>query len=96
MENVRNRRRIDLLSTGKQIRKFAAQPTFKSTRTFHADLVALERYKPIVMLNKPIFIGLCVLELSKVGVSDFDSITDYSITDYCINFCRHCMTDIVV
>ena len=66
MENVRNRRRISLVSDDVQLRKFVAQPTYKCARTFHADLVALERYKPTVVLNKPIYIGLCVLELSKV------------------------------
>ena len=66
MENVRHRRRINLVSDDGQLRKFAAQPTFKCAKTFHADRVALERYKPTVVLNKPIYVGLCVLELSKV------------------------------
>ncbi len=66
MENVRNRRRIDLLNDKEKLVKLVALPTFKSTRTFHDDLVALERYKPTVVLDKPIYIGLCVLELSKV------------------------------
>ena len=68
MENVRHRRRINLVSDDGQLRKFTAQPTFKCAKTFHANLVALERYKPTVVLNKPIYIGLCVLDLSKVNI----------------------------
>ena len=71
MENVRHRRRIDLITDSAKLRKFAAQPTFKCVRTFNKDLVSLERYKPTVVLNKPIFIGLTVLELSKVLMYDF-------------------------
>ena len=62
----RNRRRIDLISDETRVKKLAAQPTYKCIRSFHEDLVAVERYKPTVTLNKPIYIGLCVLDLSKV------------------------------
>ena len=66
MENVRNRRRIDLISDETSVNKLAAQPTYKCIRTFNEDPVAVERYKPTVTLNKPIYIGLSVLDLSKV------------------------------
>ena len=57
---------MDLISDETRVKKLAAQPTYKCIRTFHEDLVAVERYKPTVTLNKPIYIGLSVLDLSKV------------------------------
>ncbi len=66
MKNVRHRRRIDLVTGETRLKKLTAQPTYKYTRTFNKDLVAIERYKSIITLDKPIYIGLCVLELSKV------------------------------
>ena len=66
MENVRNRRRMDLISDETRVKKLVAQPTYKCIRTFHEDLVSVERYKPTVTMNKPIYIGLSVLDLSKV------------------------------
>ena len=65
MENVRKRRNIKLVNTPEKLRKLVAQPTFKSTTAFHEELSAVERMKTNVVMNKPIYIGLCVLELSK-------------------------------
>ncbi len=66
MENVRQRRNLDLVTSEKKVKKLAAQPTFKCAREFHAGLVAVERYRPTVVLDRPIYIGLCVLDLRKV------------------------------
>ena len=71
MENVRKRRVIDLVTTPEKLRKLIAKPTFKAITTFHKELSAIERMKTKVMLNKPIYIGLCVLELSKWLMYDF-------------------------
>ena len=71
MENVRKRRHIDIVSTPEKLKKLVAQPTFKSITTFREDLSAVERIKAKVTMNKPIYIGLCVLELSKWLMYDF-------------------------
>lgn len=42
MENLRNRRKFDLVNKAESARKFAAYPTFKSFTIFH-KLVAIER-----------------------------------------------------
>ena len=65
MENVRKRRNITLVNSPEKLRKLVAQPTFQSTTAFHEELSAVERMKTKVVMNKPIYIGLCVLELSK-------------------------------
>ena len=71
MENVRKRRLIDLVQTPEQLKKLTAQPTFKSITVFHDELSAVERMKPRILLDKPIYIGLCVLEMSKWLMYDF-------------------------
>ena len=71
MENLRNRRKVDLINQEEPFRKFAAQPTFKSYTIFHEHLVAVERMKSELILDRPIYTGLCVLDLSKVLMYKF-------------------------
>ena len=71
MENVRKRRNIDIISTSEKFKKLVAQPTFKSLTVFNDDISALERVRTTVHMTKPIYIGMCVLELSKLLMYDF-------------------------
>ena len=71
MENVRKRRHIDIIATPEKLKKLVAQPTFKSITSFNEEISAVERLKAKVMMNKPIYIGLCVLDLSKWLMYDF-------------------------
>ena len=65
MENVRHRRDIELVTNTKRFKKLVADPRFKSATIFHNNLSAVKRMKKKVYLNKPNYIGLCVLEVSK-------------------------------
>ena len=38
---------------------------------FDDDLVAIHKTKTTLTLNKPAFVGMCILELSKVSMHDF-------------------------
>ena len=49
MENVRKRRKINLVNTPEKLRKLVAQPTFKSVTSFHEELSAVKRMKTKVM-----------------------------------------------
>ena len=72
MENVRARRNIDIINNDVQrLNRYTAKPTYKSYMEISDDIVAVERIKATVMLNKPIYLGLCVLDLSKVLMYDF-------------------------
>ena len=66
MENMRNRRKIDIVTDAKRLSKFAAQPTFKSFTIIHEEMVAIDRYQANVCLNRPIYVGFSVLDLSKI------------------------------
>ena len=71
MENLRLRRSVDLVTDESKRKKLLSQPTFRSLRVFNEELTAIERYKASVCLNKPICVGFCVLELSKLVMYDF-------------------------
>lgn len=66
MENLRKQRKIDLVNNRESLRKRIMQPSFINHQIFHENLVAIERKKTNLILNRPIYIGLCVLDLSKV------------------------------
>ena len=70
-ESLRHRILVELLTSEEKVRKRIASPTFESFRLFPNDLVAVHRRKLKLLLNKPIYVGFSVLELSKVIMYDF-------------------------
>ena len=65
MENVRNRRNLELVTTQKRHDKLVARPTFRTSTIISKDLTAVENYQTSVILNKPSYVGFTVLENSK-------------------------------
>jgi hypothetical protein len=65
MENVRNRQNFHLVTCDLRAKKLIARPTFKSFDIINDDLVLIEMTRPRIKLNKPIYTGFCVLDLSK-------------------------------
>jgi hypothetical protein len=70
MENVRKRVNINLRNEN-QLVKDAKKPHFKSYRIYDENLIAVEMGKTNVNLNKPMFVGFSILELSKTLMYDF-------------------------
>ena len=71
MENVREHRNLDLVGNPKKLEWLAKQPTYRLHRNIHENLVAVERWKDTAMLDKPIYTGASVLDLSKLLMLDF-------------------------
>ena len=72
MENVRNRRNIDIVSNNPQhLNRLTAKPTYKSIVDISAYISAVESIKATVFMNKPIYLGFCVLDLSKLLMYEF-------------------------
>ena len=74
MEDVRKRTDIQLVRPGieaERLRKMVAKPTFSGRKIFGENLVAVQRRKNCVLLNKPVYVGLGVLDLSKRIMSDY-------------------------
>ena len=71
MENMRKRVNVELVHTKKRLRKVCAKPNFQSLRIFNEDLVAVNLRKTNVVLNRPIYAGFCILDLSKIFMYQF-------------------------
>lgn len=71
MENVRNRVNIRLLDNEDAAIKAVAKPTFTSSRIINDDLVMIHMRRLRVLLNKPIYTGFCILDLSKALMYEF-------------------------
>ena len=64
MENVRNKIDVKLVSNKKDYLKWASKPSYMSHKIFDNYLVVILKNKVILKLNKPAYIGMCILELS--------------------------------
>ena len=71
MENIRKRRNIKLIAESKKFKKYVSKPTFMNGVIFNEDLVAVEYVKEMLNLNKPIYVGFSILDLSKTLMYDF-------------------------
>ena len=58
------------MTSEEKLKKLDAQPSFKQLKTFHEKLVA-ERAKVELMLNRPIYAGFAIIDLSKTLMYDF-------------------------
>ena len=65
MENIRNKINVKLAINEKACNKLAKKSNFKSVNIFHENLIAVHMEKTTVRLNKPIQIGITILDLSK-------------------------------
>ena len=66
MENQRNRRKFGLVNTQEEHLKLCSRDNFVSSVVFTEDLVGVNLLNLQVRLNKPVFIGQAVLDLSKL------------------------------
>ena len=71
MENIRNRVDVKLVNTEEKLRKLVAKPNYKGRKIFSENLVSVHMKKTSLTMNKPIYIGMCILELSKTIMYDF-------------------------
>ena len=65
-ENLRNRISIQLVSNEKDNLKSTSKRSYMSHKIFDNNLVATRKSKLALKPNKPAYIGMCILELSKV------------------------------
>ena len=66
MENMRKRMKIRITKTPKDFLKYASRDTYISHNIFGKNFVAINERKESIKLNKPIYVGCTVLELSYV------------------------------
>ena len=71
MENIRKRVDVRLVTDGKKLLKYASKPTYVSSKIFNENLVAVHKIKETLTLNRPAYVGMCILDLSKTLMYDF-------------------------
>ena len=71
MENIRKHRDIKLVTTDKKRSKLVSEPNYHTINLISEDLSITEMKKTKVKMNKPIYLGLSILEISKTLMYEF-------------------------
>ena len=71
MENIRKRVDVRLVTDKKKLLKLTSKPTYVSSKIFNENLVAVHKIKETLTLNRPAYVGMCILDLSKTLMYDF-------------------------
>ena len=94
MENLQKRINIRLVNRKKEFFKYTSRPTHITHKIFAKNYAAIHEIKLVLTLNKPIYVGFTVLELSKWLMYDlqynfikniFDAESLFTDTDSLIN-----------
>ena len=71
MENVRKHRDIKLITTEKRRIKLVSEPNYRTTKQLSENLIAVEMKKAKVKINKPVYLGMTILDISKTLMYEF-------------------------
>ena len=70
-ENLRKRVDVRLVTDQNKLSKLASKPTYINSKIFNENLVAVHKIKETLKLDRPAYIGMCILDLSKTLMYDF-------------------------
>ena len=71
MQNLRKEEDVQLVTDEKKLLKLTSKPTYVSSKIFTGNLVAICKIKETLPLNRPAYVGMCILDLSKTLMYDF-------------------------
>ena len=71
MENIRKHRDIKLVTTNKKRSKLVSEPNYHTINYISEDLSIIEMNKTRVKMNKPIYLGLSILDINKILMYEF-------------------------
>ena len=71
MENVRKHRDIKLVTTDKRRNQLVSEPNYHTAKYFSENLLAIEMKKTKVKMNKPVYLGMSILDISKTLMYEF-------------------------
>ena len=66
MENLRKRINVRLVNNAKDYKNYVGKPSSVSQNFLSKDVVAIHEIKPVVTLDKSIYVGCSVLDISKL------------------------------
>ena len=70
MENIKNRQNVRLATTWEQAEKLINKPSFKRVKIFSDNFCAVHLNKESIKMDKPIYVGTSVLDLSMYLMCD--------------------------
>ena len=70
-ENIRKHRNIKLVTANKKRNKLVSEPNYHTMNYISKDLSIIEMNKTRVKMNKPIYLGLSILYISKILMFEF-------------------------
>ena len=65
MKNLIKRINVRFVNNKKDFLKYTSKPTYVTHKAFNKNFAAIHEIKPVLVLNKPIYVGFTVLDLSK-------------------------------
>ena len=71
MENVRKHRDVKLVTADKKRNQLTLEPNYHATKYFSENVMAIEMKKTEVKMNKPIYLGMSILDISKTLMYEF-------------------------
>ena len=71
MENVRKHRDIKLVKTEKRRNYLVSERNYHTTKFSPENVLAIEMRKTQILMNKPVYLGLSILDLSKTVMYEF-------------------------
>ena len=71
MENIREHVDIKLVNSIKDLNKYAREPNMKNIKYFSGSLLATEMRKTEITMNKPVYFGQAILDISKTLMYEF-------------------------
>ena len=71
MENLRKRINVRSVNNKKDFLKYTSRPAYVNHKLFNKNFAAIHEVKPVLLLNKPVYVGFTVLDLSKWLMNDF-------------------------
>ena len=88
MENIRRIINVTLINDSKEYLKCVSKPNFILQKIFGKNFIAVHQIKTVLTLNKLIYVGFCILELSKLLMYQFHY--DYVLKTLKVqNYCSH-------
>ena len=70
MENLRKRINVRLINNAENFLKYTSKPTHITHKIFDKDYAAIHEIKPVLIINKPNYVGFTVLDLRKWKMYD--------------------------
>ena len=71
MENVRKHRDIKLVTIEKRRIKLVSEPNYHTTKQFSENLSTIEMKKAKLKMNKPLYLGMSILDISTTLMYEF-------------------------